>query len=81
MTVFELPLRDGSNFAVTEEHIARWEKAFPDVEILQTLREQFVWLESNPGRRKTKRGIKRFITGWLNKEQNTPPVVSGYRRA
>jgi hypothetical protein len=28
------------------------------------------WLEANPSRRKTPRGIKRFITAWLSRAQD-----------
>jgi hypothetical protein len=28
------------------------------------------WLDANPTRRKTRSGIRRFISGWLAKEQN-----------
>ena len=28
------------------------------------------WLDSNPNKRKTSRGILRFINGWLAREQN-----------
>ena len=28
------------------------------------------WLDANPTRRKTKAGIRRFVNGWLAKEQD-----------
>ena len=28
------------------------------------------WLDSNPSRRKTKKGILRFVNSWLSKEQD-----------
>jgi hypothetical protein len=34
------------------------------------------WLEANPKNRKTRNGIKRFINGWLTKEQNRAPRIS-----
>lgn len=30
------------------------------------------WLNANPTKRKTKRGIKRFINSWLSREQDKP---------
>ena len=82
-TVFELPLRDGTPYPVTEADLVKWKKFYPDVLILETLREQAAWLDSNPERRKTKRGMKRFINGWFLKEQNTPAreeVANGPRQ-
>ena len=37
---------------------------------MQELRKMKGWLTANPKRRKTKSGIKRFINGWLAKEQD-----------
>jgi hypothetical protein len=83
-TVMEMPLRDGSHFAVTEADIAKWRKFYPEVDIPLTLREQVAWLESNPGRKKTRRGMPRFINAWFLKEQEKPydeaPARNGYTR-
>jgi len=70
--VIELPLRDGTLFPVYPHQIARWVRTFPDVLVLDTLREMAAWLDANPGRRKTRRGCPRFVTGWLLREQDTP---------
>ena len=38
------------------------------------------WAEANPTRRKTDKGVRRFVVGWLSKEQDkghrVPAVVS-----
>ena len=36
------------------------------------LRKMQAWLSANPKRRKTKKGILRFIVNWLMKEQDKP---------
>lgn len=66
-----LPLNDKSEFAVTETMIAEWSELYPAVDIKQELRKMKGWLDSNPTRRKTKSGIKRFITNWLAKSQDS----------
>ena len=38
--------------------------------VMQELRKMKSWLDSNKARRKTKRGIARFINSWLSKEQD-----------
>lgn len=35
----------------------------------------YAWLDSNPKNRKTERGIKRFITGWLGRAQDKAPII------
>lgn len=65
-----MPLNDGSEFPVLDNDVKKWEKLYPAVDVMQELRNMRGWLMSNPTRRKTKAGIKRFITGWLAKEQN-----------
>ena len=40
------------------------------------------WLDANPKRRKTKNGIRSFITGWLAREQDrggAAPARPAYR--
>jgi len=64
-----LPLKSGEDFAVIEELVAELEPLYPAVDIKTTLREMKGWLTGNPDRRKTKRGIRKFICGWLQREQ------------
>ncbi|HGB5894216.1 TPA: GIY-YIG nuclease family protein [Salmonella enterica subsp. enterica serovar Kottbus] len=65
-----LPLNDGSEFAVTESLISEFESLYPAVDVRQALRNQRGWLLSDQRRRKTARGIKKFITCWLAKDQD-----------
>ena len=65
-----MPLNDGSEFPVLDNDVKEWEKLYPAVDVMQELRNMRGWLMSNPTRRKTKAGVKRFITAWLAKEQN-----------
>lgn len=68
--VITLPLNDGSEYPVTVEQCHEWAGLYPAVDVIQQLRNMRGWLDSNPSRRKTKRGINRFITSWLAKEQD-----------
>lgn len=56
--------------------IAQWRIQFPGVSVDQQLRAMQAWLEANPTRRKTPRGMERFIVGWLSREQNRAPAPS-----
>lgn len=67
-----LPLVGGVTHPVTLDYVARRAVLYPAVDIRQELRNMFGWLESNPSKRKTPNGIKKFITTWLQKCQDNP---------
>lgn len=67
--VIVLPLNTGE-YGVPQEQVDEWAGLYPAVDVMQQLRNMKGWLDSNPSRRKTKAGVKRFITGWLSKEQD-----------
>ena len=52
--------------------IDEWTELYPNVDILQELKKMKGWCNANPTKRKTKRGILRFINGWLSREQDRP---------
>lgn len=68
--VVSLILNDKSFFDVTNEDVARWKELYPAVDVMQELRKMAGWCESNPSKRKTRRGIKAFITSWLGRTQD-----------
>ena len=68
--VVEMVLNDGGTYKVTRSEAERYQALYPAVDVMQELRNAAGWLEGNPTRRKTKAGIKRYINGWLAKEQD-----------
>jgi hypothetical protein len=68
--VEKIPLNDGTQYEVTPEQVAEWDRTYQAVDIVQTLREIRQWNIANPKRRKTRSGIESHIIGWLQKEQN-----------
>lgn len=67
---FTLSLHDNSEYNVPLEDVEKYKRFFPNVDVEQQLRNMMAWCMSNPTQRKTRRGIKRFITGWLAREQD-----------
>lgn len=65
-----LPLNDKSLYDVPLDKIVIWREAYPAVDIEAELRRMASWLDSNPTRRKTRRGICRFINTWLARTQD-----------
>jgi len=69
--IFSVPLIPShGEFGVTAVMVAEWESCFPNVDVEQTLREIRAWSLANPTKRKTKSGAMRFITAWMQREQN-----------
>lgn len=73
--VITLPLKEG-NHNVTKEAFDTYKSTFPKVDVLQELKKMKLWLESNPTKAKTKAGINRFITNWLNKEADKEKQIA-----
>ncbi len=68
-----LPLIDGTNYGVKEADVQKWVAAYPAVDVMQELHKMIAWLDANPKNRKTAKGIKRFIIGWLGRTQDKAP--------
>ena len=65
-----LPLVDQTDFEITSADVARWQEGYPALDVMQELREMRAWLEANPKNKKTRGGIRRFVVGWLSREQD-----------
>lgn len=68
--VIEFPLNDGTGYGVTQAFADEMAKLYPAVDVMQQLNAMKGWLIGNPSKRKTRTGIKRFITSWLAREQD-----------
>lgn len=68
--VISLMLNNKTLHYVFESDIDNWKELYPAVDIMQELRKMKGWLDSNPTKRKTSRGINRFINSWLAKAQD-----------
>ena len=65
-----IPLADGSTYEIPVDKLQIWEKAYPGVDIKQESQKVIAWCYSNPTKRKTHRGVSRFINSWLDRAQN-----------
>lgn len=66
----KLPLNDNTDYAVPQSFADEMAKLYPAVDVMQQLAAMRGWLIGNPTKRKTRTGIKRFITSWLAREQD-----------
>ena len=68
--VSAIPLNDGTEWRPTEALFAEYVRLYPNVDVKQQFNEMRGWCLSNPKKKKTKRGITRFVNAWLAKEQD-----------
>lgn len=62
----EFPTRSGTWTLPPEKRREYWE-SYPGLDLESELRRARQWLRDNPKRRKTDRGMPRFLTNWLNR--------------
>lgn len=74
-----LPIIGGGSFEVRQSLVSEVEPLCPNVDVPVTLREMKLWLVGNPERRKTVRGMRKFISGWLSREQQKWNEMQGGR--
>lgn len=74
-----LPLicKDKSEYHVDPEFVAEMELSHPKVNVSAELVAMRAWLLSNPDRRKTRSGMKRFINSWLSRASRALAGKSG----
>ena len=65
-----LPCLRAEEYPVYPADIREWGAAYPAVEVATALLRMRQWLLSNPAKMKTQRGCRRFITSWLERDQN-----------
>lgn len=65
-----LILNDGSEWRPPKALFAEYVRLYPNVDVKQQFNEMRGWCLSNPMKRKTRKGITRFVNSWLSKEQD-----------
>lgn len=69
-TVLSIPLIGDKEYEVHQSLVDEFDRNYPAVDVMQTLREIRAWNLSNPNERKTESGVLRHINRWMAKEQN-----------
>lgn len=63
-------LNNGENWEPTPKDVDKWKDLYPTVDVEQEIRSMSGWLDTNPKKRKTPRGVKRFCVSWLARAQD-----------
>lgn len=71
-------LKDGSSWEPEEADVLSWQQAYKEIDIFGELDAMACWCEANPAKRKTKKGIKRFVNAWLQRanQKGGSPFIS-----
>jgi len=64
-------------WGMTEKDIQPLKEAFPSLDILAECRKALAWVMSSPDRRKTARGMGRYLFGWMGRAR--PEVKNGVK--
>lgn len=75
-TAYKLILKDGTFYDVTQEEIGIFKQAYPKINVEDQVRRMVAWCYSNSSQRKTRRGIKKFINGWLSRQKPESAIMS-----
>jgi len=67
---FQIQLNTGDNWSPEPADIKKWVDLYPAVDVPQEIRAMIGWIDANPTRRKTPKGIKRFVNSWLARSQD-----------
>jgi len=54
---------------LTEKQVSEWNELYPGVDVLAECRKALAWVKSN--RKKTARGMKRFLNGWMGRTNDS----------
>jgi hypothetical protein len=60
------------NYLVSDQFLSDMQECYPEIDVPRQLQLMRAWLLSNPDRRKTQRGMKRFINSWLSRAKPEP---------
>ena len=64
----KLPILGGGEYEVTESQIAKWQDAYPAIDVKQQVKAAHAWLDAN--KQNQKKDVKRFLNNWLSRNQD-----------
>ncbi len=68
-----IPLNTGAEHPVTDDDLGEYRRLFPAVDLPRELLLARRWCLDNPTKRKTARGVRAFLTRWLERAQDRAP--------
>lgn len=74
---FEYPTigPDGPSWRLRRVQVDEWRATYPGVDVLAECRRALAWVKANPGRRKTAKGMPKFLVSWLSRAVDSGRVT------
>jgi hypothetical protein len=57
----------GPTWTLSEDQVSEWARLFPGLNVRAESRKALAWVHANPGRRKTARGMAKFLVAWFTR--------------
>jgi len=79
-----MKLNTGEDWEPDDADVIQWQKTYPAVDIFAELAKMESWLDANPTKRKTPKGVKRFVNSWLSRAQDqggSSPIQSPAKKS
>jgi hypothetical protein len=73
---YDLETKDGEEWYPTLEQLRIWSNAYKNIDVGEQFVSMRSWLMSNPTRRKTRRGMSRFVDSWLRRENKSQHMTT-----
>ena len=61
-------------YDIPQSKLEEWSQAFPGIDVPAQCRKAAQWCRDNPAKRKTLKGVNRFLNTWLSREQDAPKL-------
>jgi hypothetical protein len=58
---------DGPTWKLLEPQVVEWQTLFPTINVRQESRSALAWIQANLGRRKTAKGMAKFLVSWFTR--------------
>ena len=68
----KIPVKDGEA-EIDPTWIAEWNRVFFSEDVLFCLEKARLWVLANPERRKTRRGLRKFLNNWIVNDARRRP--------
>jgi hypothetical protein len=63
---------DGSEWRLRRCQVDEWQGLFPALDVLAEMRKALAWVMAHRDRRKTSKGMPKFLAGWLTRATDRP---------
>ncbi len=70
LIVFPVVGKGSKTWGFDEANLAELRDAYPSLDVLAEARKALAWVQANPSKRKTAKGMKSFLCGWMGRTQN-----------